>query len=185
MKELTKNWIAETMKALMLKKPLNQIRIKEICALAQIDRSTFYYHFKDKYDLVAWIFYSSAFKTDVLSREESAASLKQVKKDYMFYKRAFEDHSQNPLWEYMLEYYAGMYMDIARQKLHTDTLDAQTVFSIRMYSYGTIAMSREWIFRDQTTPAETVVEMMFTTMPENLRHIFFSEQQTSREKDRS
>ena len=174
MKELTKNWIAEKMKELMLQKSLDKIRVGEICSLAQIDRSTFYYHFKDKYDLVAWIFYSSAFKTDVLSREESAASLKQVKKDYIFYKRAFEDRSQNPLWEYMLEYYAGRYTDIARQKLNTDVLDEQTVFSIRMYSYGTIAISREWVFRDNTTSAETIVEMMFTTMPENLKRIFFS-----------
>lgn len=70
MKELTKNWIAEKMKELMLQKSLDKIRVGEICSLAQIDRSTFYYHFKDKYDLVAWIFYSSAFKTDVLSRED-------------------------------------------------------------------------------------------------------------------
>ena len=173
MRELTKNWIAEKMKELLLQKPLDKIRIKEICACAKIDRSTFYYYFEDKYDLVAWIFYSSAFRTDVLSREQASENLKQVKKDYVFYKRAFEDQSQNPLWEYMLEYYAGRYMDIAKQRLNTDTLDAQTVFSIRMYSYGTIAMSSEWILKDNVTPAETVVDMMFTTMPENLKRIFF------------
>ena len=109
----------------------------------------------------------------MLSREQASEDLKQVKKDYVFYKRAFEDQSQNPLGEYMLEYYAGRYMDIAKQRLNTDTLDAQTVFSIRMYSYGTIAMSSEWILKDNVTPAETVVDMMFTTMPENLKRIFF------------
>ena len=172
MKDLTKKYIAETMKALMLRKPLDKIRITEICSKAEIDRSTFYYHCKDKYDLVAWIFYDSAFRTNVLNKGEAAASLNQVKKEYIFYKRAFEDQSQNPLWEYMHEYYTGRYMEIAKEKLQTDVLDAQTVFSIRMYSYGTIAMSKEWIFHDNTTSAETEVEMMFTTMPEILKRIF-------------
>ena len=173
MKDLTKKWIADNMKELLLQKSLEKIRITEICSRAGIDRSTFYYHFKDKYDLTAWIFYDSAFGTDILSREEAAASLKQVKKDYIFYKRAFEDHSQNPLWEYMLEYYARRYMEIAKTRLHTDTLDEQTIFSIRMYSYGTIAMSREWVFQDNKTSAEAEVEMMYAAMPEMLRDIFF------------
>ena len=172
MKDFTKKWIADQMKELMRTKSLDKIRITEICRTAQIDRSTFYYHFKDKYDLVAWIFYDSAFRTDILNREDAAKSLNQVKKDYIFYKRAFADHSQNPLWQYMQEYYSNQYMEIAKEKLHTDELDDQTVFSIRMYSYGTIAMSREWIFSDSKVSAETVVEMMFTTMPEILRRIF-------------
>ena len=101
--------------------------------------------------------------------------LQQVKKDYIFFKRAFEDRSQNPLWEYMLEYYANRYTEIAKARLHTDALDAQILFSIRMYSYGTIAMSREWIFNDDITSAETVVKMMYATMPENLRKKLFPE----------
>ena len=173
MKDLTKRWIADKMKELMLQKSLEKIRITEICSRARIDRSTFYYHFKDKYDLTAWIFYDSAFNTDILSKEDAAASLRQVKKDYFFYKRAFEDHSQNPLWEYMLEYYSNRYIETAKSKLHVDSLDSQTMFSIRMYSYGTIAMSREWILHDNTTSAETEVEMMYTTMPEILRKIYF------------
>ena len=123
---------------------------------------------------MAWIFYDSAFRTDILSREQSAESLKRVKKDYIFYKRAFEDHSQNALWQYMMEYYANQYMEIAKDRLHTEKLDAQILFSIRMYSYGTIAMSREWIFQENTISAEQEVEMMFASMPECLRRIYFT-----------
>jgi len=49
----TKIWIADIMKRLMKSKPIDKIRITEICSQAEIERSTFYYHFKDKYDLVA------------------------------------------------------------------------------------------------------------------------------------
>ena len=46
MAERTKLWIADKMKALMKKKPIDKIRITEICQAAEIERSTFYYHFK-------------------------------------------------------------------------------------------------------------------------------------------
>lgn len=83
----------------------------------------------------------------------------------MFYKRANEDNSQNPLWQYMLEYYAGRYMELAKEKLGTDALDKDTAFSIRLYSYGTIAMSREWAFGNGPTPAEEEVELMYQSLP--------------------
>ena len=85
------------MKALMKRKPLEKIRVSEICAFAEIERSTFYYHFKDKYDLVAWIFYHSAEKMDVTSLSSAANHMKQMKIDYLFYKHAYEDNSPNAL----------------------------------------------------------------------------------------
>ena len=51
-------------------------------------------------------------------------------------------------------------------------MDAQTQFSIRLYCYGTIGMTQEWLIHDNITPAETVVEMMFGSMPENLKELF-------------
>ena len=60
MAEITKLWIADKMKKWMKIKPIDKIRVTEICKAAEIERPTFYYHFKDKYDLVAWIFFQSA-----------------------------------------------------------------------------------------------------------------------------
>ena len=57
MAKRTKLWIAAAMKRLLVKKPLDKIRVTEICREAEIERPTFYYHFQDKYDLVAWIFF--------------------------------------------------------------------------------------------------------------------------------
>ncbi|MBR0093463.1 MAG: TetR family transcriptional regulator, partial [Lachnospiraceae bacterium] len=101
MAERTKLWIAGKTKALMRTKSIDKIRITEICRAAEIERSTFYYHFKDKYDLVAWIFFYGAFKTDIISVKSSAKAMNRMRKDFIFYKRAYEDTSQNPLWQYM------------------------------------------------------------------------------------
>lgn len=53
MAERTKLWIAEAMKRLLAQKPIEKLRVTEICREAEIERPTFYYHFKDKYDLMA------------------------------------------------------------------------------------------------------------------------------------
>lgn len=175
MAERTKIWIADTMKKLMAKKPIEKIRVTEICKEAQIERPTFYYHFKDKYDLVAWVFFHDAFRTDIISVESAAESMNRMRKDFIFYKRAYEDTSQNPLWQYMLEYFDDRYSKEALQMLGTDSLDTQTKYSIRLYCYGAVGMTREWLLSDNITPAETIVEMMFLSMPENLRKIFFKD----------
>ena len=175
MAEKMKIWIADKMKDLMKKKSINKIRITEICAAAEIERSTLYYHFKDKYDLVAWIFFQSADQTDIIDVHDAAAAMKQMKNDMLFYKRAYEDTSQNALWQYMLEYFAKKYTLLAKELSGREILDTQLLFSIRLYCYGAVGMTKEWVLQDNLTSAETVVEMMFASMPESLRTIYFSE----------
>lgn len=173
MADRTKLWIADAMKRLMAKKSLDKIRVTEICKEAEIGRPAFYYHFRDKYDLVAWIFFHSATEVDATSLESSAAHMNSLRTDFLFYKRAFEDSSQNALWQYIHEYFVEKYMQEAKRILQVDTLDTQTLFSIRLYCYGTVGMTQEWLLNDNITPAETIVEMMFESMPSSLKKIFF------------
>ena len=172
MAERTKIWIADAMKRLLVKKPLQKIFVTEICREAEIERPTFYYHFQDKYDLMAWIFCQRTLQTDVLSVESAAAAMNSMRQDYIFFKRAYEDNSQSPMWAYMHEYFVRRYTEIAREKTGAE-LDAQTQFSLRLYCYGTLGMTREWLLNDNITPAETVVRMMFDSMPDHLRRILF------------
>ena len=54
---ITKNALAVSMKKLMEKKPFSKISVGDICEDCGMNRKSFYYHFRDKYDLVNWIFY--------------------------------------------------------------------------------------------------------------------------------
>ena len=173
MAERTKIWIAEAMKRLMIRLPLARIHVTDICREAEIERPTFYYHFRDKYELAAWIFFRSASEVDVTDAKQAADAMNKMRSDFMFYKRAYEDTSQNPLWEYMLEYFVEQYAKRAKDFLNTDTLDTRLAFSIRLYCYGSVGMTREWLLEDNITPAETIVDMMFASMPENMRNIYF------------
>ena len=91
----------------------------------------------------------------------------------LFYRRAYEDSSQNALWRYMPEYFVRRYTELAKEKLGTDILDTQLAYSIRFYCMGAVGMTQEWVLTDNITSAETVVQMMFHSMPENMRTILF------------
>ena len=59
--EKTKTAIHNTFLELRSKKPLEKITIKELCEKAQINKSTFYSHYRDIYDL------SDQLETDVVA----------------------------------------------------------------------------------------------------------------------
>ncbi len=54
MSQTTKWALEASLKNLLLQKPLNKITINDIAEDCGINRMTFYYHFKDIYDLVEW-----------------------------------------------------------------------------------------------------------------------------------
>ena len=54
MSQITKRAISASLKHLLLQKPLGKITINDIAEDCGINRMTFYYHFKDIYDLVEW-----------------------------------------------------------------------------------------------------------------------------------
>ena len=116
MAERTKLWIAQVVKRLMQTKDVEKIRVTDIYAAAQIERATFYYHFRDKYDAIAWIFAQDAGETDILNEKDAARGLEKMREDFLFYKRAYEDSSETPLWRYMLEYFTARYSNLAKEK---------------------------------------------------------------------
>ena len=55
MQNATKHALEASLKKLLLHKPLDKITISDITTDCGISRMTFYYHFKDIYDLVEWV----------------------------------------------------------------------------------------------------------------------------------
>ena len=62
MSQTTKRALEASFKKLLLEKPLNKITINDITEDCGVNRMTFYYHFKDIYDLVDWILAEDAAK---------------------------------------------------------------------------------------------------------------------------
>ena len=55
-----KRQLADSLKMLMVKKNLKKITVQEIADGCGANRYTFYYHFKDIYDLLMWMFQEEA-----------------------------------------------------------------------------------------------------------------------------
>ena len=77
MSQTTKRALEASLKNLLLQKPLNKITISDIAEDCGISRMTFYYHFKDIYDLVEW------------SCAEDAARALEGKKTYATWQEGF------------------------------------------------------------------------------------------------
>ncbi|MDN5291851.1 MAG: hypothetical protein PWQ06_2090 [Anaerophaga sp.] len=78
MSQITKRALEESLKKMLLKKPVNKITISDITEDCGINRMTFYYHFKDLYDLVEW------------SCVEDAARALDGKKTYDTWQQGFQ-----------------------------------------------------------------------------------------------
>ena len=55
---ITKRALSSAFKELLESKPFSKISVGDICEKCEMNRKSFYYHFKDKYDLVNWIYYT-------------------------------------------------------------------------------------------------------------------------------
>ena len=53
---ITKQALAGALKELIEEQSFEKISVSDICERCGMNRKSFYYHFKDKYDLVNWIF---------------------------------------------------------------------------------------------------------------------------------
>ena len=99
--QMTKQILAESLKKLLLHHSFEKITIKDITDAAGFIRPTFYNHFKDKYDLVEWIFTEEVIRPgeqlfDVgLFREGIRLMLANMEKEKDFYVRAVKIQGQN------------------------------------------------------------------------------------------
>lgn len=105
---VTKNALAASLKALMQERAFEKISVSDICEHCGMNRKSFYYHFRDKYDLVNWIFYvdfmgnmnSQSYKTgwDLLGD-----LCQHFYSDRRFYNTALKITGQNSFHDYVLE----------------------------------------------------------------------------------
>ncbi len=136
---ITKKALGESLKKLMAEQPFEKISIKDICDDCGMNRNSFYYHFKDKQDLIIWIF-DFEFIQKIQTREfKDAFEFYEAVCEYFFenrsyYIKAFEITGQNCFSDYfsvifheffigyMLKYFGETENRQYYAKFATDTL---------------------------------------------------------------
>ena len=105
----TKKIFANSMKELMRETPFSDISVGDIAAHCGMSRNAFYYHFKDKYDLVTWIFRteSAPYLAIPVCRSNWAEILRGLCRYFRanreFYCNALRYTGQNSLQNYLFE----------------------------------------------------------------------------------
>ena len=86
---ITKKALAAALKSLMQTQAFEKISVGEICEVCELSRKSFYYHFKDKYDLVEWIFHTEFITAVTSARVTDRWVFVRALCDYFYRERAF------------------------------------------------------------------------------------------------
>lgn len=106
--ELTKQLLADTLKSIMRNKPLDRISVQDIVNNCGLNRKTFYYHFRDKQELICWIFDKEYASIEDLNNDNSIIDelLDHLYANKDFYVTALTSDVQNSLRDH---FYAIVY----------------------------------------------------------------------------
>lgn len=107
----TKHALANALKELLTETSFAKITITDICARYGMNRKSFYYHFKDKYDLVNWIFDSeftiaaaqSAYHTTQSTWYKLRVIIEYFYAHHGFYRKVLSIRGQNSFSEHFRE----------------------------------------------------------------------------------
>lgn len=173
----TKQRLADTLKAMTVSVPLSRIRVGELCTLCRLDRRTFYYHFRDVYDLTAWIFDQTVDDCIPLLKDGPGergllVALRRIWADEVFYSRALAEDSQNALGRYFLKHSVDLLTDALQKVPGHEKLSEEERFAIGYHCFGALGMIRRWLFYDRQRSPEEMSELLMGCTPQLLRCIF-------------
>lgn len=174
----TKGMFADELEAMMRSTPLSKVRVADLCARCGVERRVFYYHFKDKYDLVAWMF-----ERDLLAASDGrspysealyAASHQRLWERRDFYRRAFEEDSQNSINRYLLQFSVEANEAALKRHLGVRSLSLCHAFEARHFAHGNVGCVTDWLRGEVDATPEQLAAEMFRCMPEVLRDAYAS-----------
>ena len=171
-KDLTKRLIAENFKALVVRSNFEKLTIKMIADEAGIIRPTFYNYFKDKYDVVEWIFCDEVLEeaARLLTEGHSYHALYHVfatmDEDRAYYRKVFTLTGQNGFEQVMEAHIFELFLHQISPNVHQHLPDNPVLTQKRIARHMSLAMIsylKEWILDDydDVTPKQCTQGFMF------------------------
>lgn len=173
-RENTKSMFAAALKELLKTRQLKNLRVNDICAWCGAKRQTFYYHFRDKYNLVAWIYWKDL-ETSVreysgnLCEEQLACLLNRLDAERAFYRKVFSETAQNSLDDSIYRYNVEKTEELLKQHLEENSINEELLFSIRYHAAAWVACMRQWVVSSSPCPAAELAAAIYRNMPDPLR----------------
>lgn len=153
----TRRALADAMKQLMAARPLQSITVGELCGVCHMNRKSFYYHFRDKYDLVIRIFeadYAAYCEGNAADADELLMLCAFFESDKAFYRQALRVEGQNSLREHLTEVLAPI---ISRRLPAGENRDFYHMLCVHLYQEAIIY----WVLEGCRVSASQLLELMY------------------------
>ena len=166
MSQITKNALAASLKKLLSKKELSKITITNITEECGVNRQTFYYHFKDIYDLLEWIFTNEVIEEIENEKEENW----QQKFIYVFeyaiknkelIKNIYNSGSKEYFLKFVYKQTNLLIINfIEKEYKNKKVKEENKKFIANFYKYGFVGIMEEWIETGmKENPKEIVLKL--------------------------
>ena len=169
MSQVTKRALEESLKRMLLKKPLEKITISDITEDCGINRMTFYYHFKDIYDLVEWACEEDAARA--LDGKKTCDTWQQgflqifeaVTDNRPFILNVYHSVNREQVERYLYRLTYGLIIGVVEEKARgANVSEADKRFIADFYKYGFVGLMLDWIRSDMKEEHAAIVERLDT-----------------------
>ena len=167
MSQVTKRALEQSLKNLLLKKPLKKITVGDITDDCGINRMTFYYHFKDIYDLVEWSCLEDAKraldekKTYDTWQQGLLQIFKAVQENKPFILNVYRCVHREQVEKYLQPLVDQLLLNVINEEAAGITVrDEDKQFIAQVYSYMFIGLMLDWIKDDMREDPQQIVEKL-------------------------
>ena len=176
MSQTTKRALEASLKKLLLQKPLNKITINDITEDCGVNRMTFYYHFKDIYDLVDWILVEDARQVmegrqdiDTWSKAFLDILLK-VQDNKLLVLNVYRSISREQVEQYLYKLVDPLLHEFVDKEVRDISIqDEDKQFVIDFFKYALVGMVLEWVRKDMKTDPVVLTERLDTMLHGGIR----------------
>lgn len=175
MSQVTKRALEASLKNLLLKKPLSKITINDITEDCGISRMTFYYHFKDIYDLVEWSCLEDAKralegkKTYETWEQGILQIFEAVLDNKPFIINVYRSVSREHVENYLFKLTYDLLIGVVNEKSAGMTVrEEDKEFIADFYKYAFVGVMLNWVKDDMKEDPHKVVERISVIMHGNV-----------------
>lgn len=167
MSEITKKALGESLKKLSMKKELSKITIKNITDYCGVNRQTFYYHFKDIYDLIEWIYTNDIIKElkDNDTYESWSDGLlfifNYILENKKFIINTYNSDGKDYLMNFLYTKTSQSIIRVIEQKTENVEITAENKkFIANFYKYAFVGIIKEWIENGMKEKPENIINKL-------------------------
>ena len=175
MSQVTKRALEASLKNLLLKKPLSKITINDITEDCGISRMTFYYHFKDIYDLVEWSCLEDAKralegkKTYETWQQGILQIFEAVLENKPFIINVYRSVSREHVENYLFRLTYDLLIGVVNEKSAGLTVrEEDKEFIADFYKYAFVGVMLNWVKDDMKEDPHRIVERISLIMHGNV-----------------